>query len=189
MPLDERIPAGPLLVACGRLAEQKGFPYLIDAMSLVRKEIPAATLWILGEGPDRRALQEQIDNSSLGNAVRLLGFRDNPYSFMAAADLFVLSSIFEGFGNVIVEAMASGTAVVSTDCPYGPSEIITDGINGLLVPPRDHQALAEAILRVLRSNDLRARLEHAGRQRSKDFSALAIADDYARVFDSLTGAL
>ncbi len=188
LPPGETLPDGPLLVACGRLVEQKGFSYLLDAMSLVRKSLPDASLWIVGEGPDRSTLEGQIANLSLRGSVRLLGFHDNPYRFMAAADVFVLSSIFEGFGNVIVEAMASGTAVVSTDCPYGPSEIISDGVNGLLVPPRNPQALAEAIVRVLRDDDLKAKLKAGGEQRSKHFGAKTIAEAYASVFESLTGA-
>jgi glycosyltransferase involved in cell wall biosynthesis len=190
-PLDpsEDRPDGPLLVACGRLTEQKGFPYLLDAFALVRREVSDAALWILGEGPDRPALEEQIARLSLGHSVRLLGFRDNPYSYMASADLFVLSSIFEGFGNVVAEALACGTAVVSTDCPYGPSEIITDGVSGLLVPPRDPQALAAAIVRVLSEPELRAALAKEGRGRSRDFSAEAITAQYAGVFeDSLRRA-
>jgi glycosyltransferase involved in cell wall biosynthesis len=187
MPLepDDVLPGGPLLVACGRLAEQKGYPYLIDAFALVHEEVPDASLWILGQGPDRPAVERQIADLSLGDSVRLLGFRDNPFRYMAAADLFVLSSIFEGFGNVVAEAMACGTAVVSTDCPYGPSEIITDGVNGLLVPTRDPQALAAAILRVLRDPALKARLAEEGRRRSKDFDAATITARYAQVFETV----
>jgi len=186
-PLDagDEPPDGPLLVGCGRLVEQKGFPYLIDAFALVRERVPGAGLWIVGEGADRAALEQQIANRSLADSVRLLGFRDNPYRYMAAADIFVLSSIFEGFGNVVAEAMACGTAVVSTDCPYGPSEIITDGVNGLLVPPRDVPALAAAILRVLGDPELEARLVSAGRRRAQDFAAPAIAAGYAQIFEKL----
>jgi glycosyltransferase involved in cell wall biosynthesis len=181
----EKRPNGPLVVACGRLTEQKGFPYLLDAFALVRREVPDAALWVLGEGPDRRSLEEQIETLSLGDSVRLLGFRDNPYSYMASADLFVLSSIFEGFGNVVAEALACGTAVVSTDCPYGPSEIISDGVSGLLVPPRDPPALATAIVRVLSEPALRAALAKEGQRRSGDFSAEAITAQYAAVFEDM----
>jgi glycosyltransferase involved in cell wall biosynthesis len=186
-PLDtsETRPDAPLLVACGRLTEQKGFPYLLDAMALVRQKVPDAVLWILGEGPDRPALEQQIADLSLGDSVRLLGFRDNPYSYMASADLFVLSSIFEGFGNVVAEALACGTAVVATDCPYGPSEIITDGVSGLLVPPRDPAALAEAIVRVLTDPELRSALAQEGKRRSRDFTAETISGQYAKVFEDV----
>jgi len=154
-------------------------------MALVRQKVPDAVLWILGEGPDRPALEQQIADLSLGDSVRLLGFRDNPYSYMASADLFVLSSIFEGFGNVVAEALACGTAVVATDCPYGPSEIITDGVSGLLVPPRDPAALAEAIVRVLTDPELRSALAQEGKRRSRDFTAETISGQYAKVFEDV----
>lgn len=176
-------PEGPLVVGCGRLAAQKGFPYLIDAFAIVRARFPAAALWIVGEGPDRAALTEQVTALSLEDSVRLLGFRDNPYAYMAAADVFALSSIFEGFGNVVVEAMACGTPVVSTDCPYGPSEIITDGVDGLLVPTHDQRALAEAILGVIGNAEMATKLSRNGRRRAQDFAAPAIAALYAQAFE------
>jgi glycosyltransferase involved in cell wall biosynthesis len=187
MPLepDDVLPNGPLLVACGRLTEQKGYPYLLSALALVRKQVPNATLWILGQGPDRPEMEQQIADLSLGQSVRLLGFRDNPFRYMAAADLFVLSSIFEGFGNVVAEAMACGTAVVSTDCPYGPSEIITDGLSGLLVPIRDPESLAEAIIKLLTDEALRNRLAKEGKRRSQDFAAPTITARYAEVFERI----
>lgn len=183
-PADSR-PRDPLLIGCGRLMEQKGFPDLINAFCLVREKIRDAKLWIVGEGPDRLALEEQIRRLSLGDSARLLGYRNNPYRYMAAADVFVLSSIYEGFGNVIVEAMACGTPVVATDCPHGPSEIITDGVDGLLVPTRDAKALADAILRVLGDNVLRTRITKNGKDRAKDFDADVIAHHYGQVFERL----
>lgn len=181
----DKRPVGPLILGCGRLVEQKGFPYLLDAFAITRERIPGAALWIVGEGPQQPALERQIEALSLSQSVRLLGFKDNPYRYMAAADLFVLSSIFEGFGNVVAEAMACGTPVVSTDCPHGPGEIITDGVNGLLVPPRDPQALADAIVRVLEDPALAKRLAEAGRARSRDFGSPIIAEGYAKVFEAV----
>lgn len=176
----------PHIVACGRLVEQKGFCYLIDAMALVRQVVPA-TLFIVGEGKLRHVLESQIKSMNLEECVSLLGFKPNPYKYMASADVFVLSSIAEGFGNVIVEAMACGTPVVSTDCPYGPREIIQDGVNGLLVPPADSQALATAILRVLQNPDLAATLAQNGARRAMDFSADTIANEYGNLFISIAG--
>jgi glycosyltransferase involved in cell wall biosynthesis len=181
----ESRPPRPLVLACGRLTEQKGFPYLLDAFAQVRKRVPGANLWILGEGQDRPHLERQIADLRIGDRVRLLGFRDNPYRYMAAADLFVLSSIFEGFGNVVAEAMACGTPVVSTDCPHGPGEIITDGVNGLLVPPRDPKALADSLVRVLQDPALAKKLGKAGKVRAQDFTSTEIAGQYAEVFESL----
>lgn len=184
-PLPEARPEGPLIVACGRLTEQKGFPHLIDAIRQLRAHVPAR-LWILGDGPLRSSLEEQITRGGLADAVRLLGFQRNPFAYMAAADVFVLSSLWEGFGNVVVEAMACGTAVVSTDCPHGPGEIIEEGESGLLVPPGDAGALAAALQRVLRDPVLRDRLAAGGRARADAFHAAAIADRYGALFQQLT---
>ena len=178
---------GPLVVACGRLKSLKGFNYLIDAVAEVRKGGLPARLWIVGEGEERRSLEGQVERLGLGGAVRLLGFQSNPFKFMAAADVFVLSSLFEGFGNVIVEAMACGTPVVATDCPYGPAEIITDGRDGLLVPPADAGALARALSRVLGDAGLRESLAREGLKRAEDFRAETIAGAYGELFREVAG--
>jgi len=167
----------PLIVACGRLTEQKGFPYLIEAMAKVRQQIPAH-LWIVGEGKLRPQLERQIQKLGLSDCVRLLGFKSNPYQYMATADVFVLSSLYEGFGNVIVEAMACGTPVIATDCPYGPKEIIIHERNGLLVPSKSAIDLANAIIEVLSNCQLREQLSHKGFDRSGDFNAQLVAKSY-----------
>lgn len=181
LPKEELPHNGPLLVACGRLTEQKGFPHLIEALARVRRVTPAH-LWIIGEGKQRQYLENKIQQLGLTNCVRLLGFQNNPYKYMAAADVFVLSSLFEGFGNVIVEAMACGAPVVATDCPYGPREIIENGVSGLLVPPANVEALSEAIVRVLKDRELKQKLSHNGFERSQDFNAQAIAISYGELF-------
>lgn len=171
----------PLLVACGRLKALKGFDYLLDALVEVRRTVPAS-LWIIGEGEERRALEMKIRRLGLANVVQLLGFQENPFKYMAAADLFVLSSLYEGFGNVIVEAMACGVPVVATDCPYGPREIIEDGKNGILAPPADAAGLASAILRVLSDDTVKAKLSAEGKTRANDFDARTIAAEYGNLF-------
>ncbi|HVK78585.1 MAG TPA: glycosyltransferase [Kofleriaceae bacterium] len=186
-PLDDDAPAipRPLVVACGRLAHQKGYPHLLDAFVRVRRET-GAHLWILGEGPDRAAIEAQIARLGLGDAVRLLGFRKNPYPYMAAADLFVLPSLYEGFGNVVVEAMAVGTPVVASDCPHGPGEIITDGVNGLLVPPAAPAPLAAAMIRVLGDPALARALAERGQARAQDFHVDKIGAAYAALLRGVT---
>src|SRR5262249_38250936 len=136
VPRDGVAPGERLLVACGRLVPQKGYEILLDSVVAVRKEIPTQ-LWILGTGPQRDMLMNRVASLGLGRAVKFLGFQDEPWRYMAAADAFVLSSLYEGFGNVVAEAMATGIPVVSTDCPYGPGEIITNEVDGLLVPTGD----------------------------------------------------
>lgn len=172
---------GPILVACGRLTAQKGFDVLLDALVLVRERIPAK-LWILGEGPLRDVLQAQAGSLGLAPHVWFGGFRTNPYAYMRRADVFVLSSVNEGFANVIVEAMAVGTPVVSTDCPYGPSEIIRGEPEGVLVPVGDAPALAAAVVRLLGDQARRGTMAEAGKRRALDFFAPRIAAEYAEIF-------
>ncbi len=186
--VDERIEAppdvelprtnAPVVLAAGRLHPQKDYPTMLNAFAKVHRAT-GAELWILGEGAERSAVEAQIARLELGSAVRLLGFQRDPAAFMRRANVFCLSSYYEGFGNVIVEAMASGAPVVSTACPHGPSEIITDGQTGLLVPVRDSEALSQALIRILRDDPLRARIAAAGKARSMDFHAKTIASAYS----------
>lgn len=138
----------PVILGVGRLVSQKDFPTLIQAFAKVRQHCPAR-LMILGEGEDRSKLEAQICQLGLEQDVALPGFVDNPYAYMAQANIFALSSIFEGFGNVVAEAMAAGTSIVSTDCESGPAEILENGKYGKLVPVEDANALATGILEVL----------------------------------------
>lgn len=165
------------LVACGRLTEQKGFSDLLEATKLVRQKIDVS-LWILGTGPLQQTLREQAAQLGIADAVDFLGFQPDPLLYFRAADLFVLSSWWEGFGNVVVEAMSVATPVVATNCPHGPSEIIDHGRNGWLVPPRCPQALSQQIIDALTDDTMRAKLATAGRQRSTDFFSAKIANQY-----------
>lgn len=175
----------PIIIACGRLVAQKNYPLLLKAMSLVLKE-KNARLLILGEGKDRSKLGEYATKLDISQNLAFLGFQSNPFKYMSQATVFVLSSSWEGFGNVIIEAMACGTPVISTRCPSGPDEIITDGVNGLLVPVRDVNALANAMLRLLKDEPLRKRLAQAGRKRAEDFRVEKIVAKYERVFEEVS---
>ena len=138
----------PVVISAGRLAPEKGYPDLIAAMKLVNEQMPARLL-MLGDGPLRGELQQLIDDASLNDCIQLLGFQANPYKFYARSQLFVLSSYVEGLPNVLVEAIACGCAVVSTDCPTGPREVLQDGRFGRLVPMRSPQAIADAVVEML----------------------------------------
>ncbi len=138
----------PVILGVGRLMEQKDFPTLIRAFAKVLKVRPSR-LVILGSGKERSRLNALVHELGLQNHVAMLAFQNNPYAYMTKAAVFALSSAWEGFGNVLVEAMAQGTPVVSTDCKHGPREILDHGKHGLLVPVGDSQAMAEAILNVL----------------------------------------
>ena len=136
------------IVAVGRLTEQKNFPNLLRAFASLRSQRPAR-LTILGEGPDRAALQDLAEDLGVQEDVTLPGFVSNAYDYLAHADLFVLSSDWEGLPTVLIEALALGTRVVSTDCPSGPREILADGAYGALVPVGDSSALAGAMIAAL----------------------------------------
>ncbi|PWV62523.1 glycosyltransferase [Plasticicumulans acidivorans] len=141
---------GPaVILGVGRLEPQKDFPTLLDAFARLRAQGADYRLLILGEGKLRAELQAQIDRLGLQAQVALPGFAVNPYPYMAQARLLVMSSAWEGLGNVLVEALALGTPVVSTDCPDGPAEILEGGRYGRLVPVGDAGALATAMAATL----------------------------------------
>lgn len=133
------------LIAVGNLKPAKGFDLLIDAVARLRAAGTDARLLILGEGPDVQFLHDEIARLGVAGGVRLPGYRADPYPYLRAADLFVLSSRWEGLGNVITEALACGTPVVAADCASGPSELLDGGRYGTLVAPDDPAALAQGI--------------------------------------------
>ena len=153
----------PLIVAVGRLVPQKDFETLLRAFALVREE-RASRLLILGEGPERAKLQRLASYLCIAEWVSMPGFVPNPYPYMARADLVALSSRYEGFPTVIIEALALGVPVVATNCPFGPAEILDNGRYGKLVPVGEPTALARALLEGLATSVdptiLRARAEH-----------------------------
>ena len=151
----------PVILGAGRLVEQKDYPTLIRAFAAVRKQRPAR-LVVLGEGEHRGRLEALAANLGLAAHVSFTGFVANPFPYMARAGVFVLSSRWEGLGNVLIEALACGCPVVSTDCPSGPAEILEGGEYGRLVAVGDHAALAAAILATLDDPPPRQRLVARG---------------------------
>jgi len=144
----------PVILGAGRLTKQKDFFTLIRAFALVRQQIEAKLI-LIGEGEDRPALENLISELDIAEDVDLHGFVDNPYAYMAKADVFALTSAWEGLPTVLIESLAVGMQVVSTDCPSGPREILNNGEYGALVPVGDVAAVARSILQVIRegSND------------------------------------
>ncbi|MGA2192992.1 MAG: glycosyltransferase [Nitrospirota bacterium] len=172
----------PVIAACGRLTEQKNYPLLLRAFKMVLKKTEARLI-ILGQGELENTLRAYVSELGISAGVKFLGFKTNPYKYMGRARALALSSSWEGFGNVLLEAMACGTPVISTRCPYGPEEIITDNINGLLVPVGDEEAMADAILRLLTDEALRSKLAEAGKNRAGEFKTEHILEEYYKIFE------
>jgi glycosyltransferase involved in cell wall biosynthesis len=164
-----------------RLGAEKDLPTLLRAFAEVHRSRPAARLLLAGEGPERARLEALVAELDLGDVVQLPGRTDQPLRWMRRAAVFVLASRFEGFGNVLVEALACGTPVVSTDCPVGPREVLEGGRWGTLVPVGDAAAMAAAITRTLADRQLPEGASEAARQ----FTEARASDAYRRLFDSL----
>jgi glycosyltransferase involved in cell wall biosynthesis len=170
----------PVVLGCGRLVEQKDFETLVRAFRGVREKRPARLL-ILGEGPLRAPLEALVGELGLSEDVALPGFDRNPFAAMRAADLFVLSSRWEGLPTVLIEALATGAPVVATDCPSGPMEVLRGGELGRLVPVGDAQALAQAILATLEApGQTSARLARAA-----DYTVERATQTYETLFRAL----
>ena len=179
----------PLAVYTGRLRATKGLTELVSAWQRVVASRPEARLCLAGEGPLRKGLEEQIVGLGLSGRVVLAGVFDSVEELLAAADLFVLPSREEGPSLALLEAMAAGLPIVATDVP-GTREPVTDGQHGLLVPGQDVDALSAAILRLLDTPELAARLGAAARDRARTrFSLAQMADAHLKLFESLTPAV
>ncbi len=140
---------GPHLVTVGRLAAEKVYDNLLKAFAVVRQKNEQATLTFLGDGSEKGNLEKLARELKIDDRVRFIGFQSNPYPYLKQADLFVSSSQYEGFSNVIVEALACGTPVVATDCPSANREVITEGVNGWFAENENVASLAETINRAI----------------------------------------
>ena len=177
----------PLIVSVGRLVPQKGFADLIEAVAIVNLRIETR-LMIIGRTNEREVenrLQKQIDNMKIADRVLLAGDKANPYPFMKAADVYVSSSIYEGFSNSLLEALALGLPVVSTNHDFGADEIIEDNKSGILVPVADPKAMAEAIVKILEDRELGKRLSRNARRRAENFTIEKTASEYEKLFREL----
>jgi glycosyltransferase involved in cell wall biosynthesis len=174
----------PVITTVGRLVDVKDHPTLIRAFALVRKS-REASLQIAGVGPNRERLVALAAELGVAADVHLLGWRDDPYSILQDSDIFVLSSTTEGFGIVLVEALACGLPVVSTDCRSGPREILEDSRSGLLVPVGDPEAMATAILRLLEDGELYSQMSTQATRRASDFDLPQTGQHILQILSSL----
>lgn len=170
-----------LIVSIGRLVEQKDYPTLLKAFSIVSTKVNARLL-ILGKGPLEKNLKDLCKDLRIDDKVVFLGFKKNPYKYLKISDVFVLSSKWEGFGHVIVEAMATGTPVISTNCNSGPSEIIGDNKYGILVPVGDYNTMAKKIVNLLNDKESLRKYSEQGLIRAKSYDAKNITKEYENTF-------
>jgi len=171
----------PVVLSVARLNEEKNLETFIRAFAKLHQRQPTVRLLMLGDGPERSKLEALVVSLGLQDAVELPGWVENPFPYMRRARVLVLASRFEGFGNVLVEAMACGTAVVSTDCPVGPSEILQGGRVGNLVPVGDEESLTRAIENAIEANGVRAGTV----ERALEFSVERSTEQYVALFREL----
>lgn len=179
---------GPHVLAMGRLTQQKGFDLLLQAIAAVRAAGVPARLTIVGVGELEAALREQATGLGLADAVDLVGFQEQPERYFAHADVFVLSSRYEGMPNVVLESLACGLPVIAFDCPHGVSELVRDGVNGRLLPPEDVPALTAALLDVLRDPTALRGMRDAIPETIHSFTAPVVSARWNALFTALTEA-
>lgn len=180
--------AGDALIvgALGRMVEQKGFSYLIDAFARVRSgDGPPAHLLLIGDGPDRPALERQVRALDMANAVHFAGFRDKAREIIPCLDVLAFSSLYEGLPVTLLEGMAASRCVVATAAP-GLRDVIEDGVTGILVAPRDPQALGDGLRRALADPALRESLGSAAvRVFLKEYTAARMVEQYEALYDEI----
>jgi glycosyltransferase involved in cell wall biosynthesis len=169
------IPASALVIgSAARLAPQKGLSYLIDAVPEICAREPTVHVVLIGDGPLRAQLEAQADRLGVEDRVHFVGFTKDVPRWLNALDVFVLPSLFEGLPLSILEAMAAGLPVVATAVD-GTPEAVDDGVTGILIPPEDSRAIAEAVLRLLQNPKLRTEQGRAARERAGQFSLETLA--------------
>lgn len=179
-PMDWGDDSRPTIISVGRLQHQKGFDIAFKALKLLPPKYDSWRLIVLGEGKLRSELEQLRDDLGLQDRVMLPGRVTDPSPWLQNAQIFLMSSRSEGFPNALCEAMAAGLPVISTDCPSGPADIITPGVDGLLVPSEDSAAIANSLVQLMGSTELRIKLASAAPgicQRFSPESVLATWDD------------
>ncbi|ROO32377.1 glycosyltransferase family 4 protein [Salinisphaera orenii] len=178
-----------IVLAAGRLVRQKGFDLLIEAFSRLRPDRERSwCLVILGEGEERSHLEHVVEARDCNDSVLLPGFSSTPHALMRSADIFALSSRFEGMPNVVLEAMRCGLPVISYDCPTGPAELISHGQTGVLVPAEDVSGFSEALEALMHDQSYRKRLGDRAKAGSVQWDLHGVLDQWETVFDNVRRA-
>lgn len=173
------------IVTVGRLIFSKGHDILLKAFQKVRQYLDC-TLLVLGNGGEKEKLVSLSKSLGIYDDVTFLGFHHNPFKYMKRAQVFCTATRYEGLGNAIIEAMVLGLPVIATDCHSGPGETLDNGKYGILIPPEDHRALAEALRKVLTDSSFRASLSALSLQRAKDFDLETSLSQWERIILSET---
>jgi glycosyltransferase involved in cell wall biosynthesis len=176
-----------VFIAVGRLVEQKGFDLLLKAFGKIADDCPDWSLVIRGEGDRRGEIERLRDALNLRDRVQLPGITEKPGQWVDEGEIFVLSSRYESFGNVLTEAMVAGLPIVAFDCPWGPGEILTPDVDSILVPPEDVDALADAMSRLVRDVELRKHLGQKAQQNVRRFERSQIMKHWDKLVGELIG--
>lgn len=175
------------ITAVGRLTKQKDYFTLLKAFIIIHKAFPYERLEIYGSGEDEKELKEFCKSEGLSDCVFFLGNKKEALKLIADSDCFVLSSIYEGMPNVLMEAMAIGLPCVSTDCPFGPRELIKDGVNGFLVPVGDADKLAQKIIYILNNTDEAEQMGERAKHILEEQNINTIASQYLKYVQTIVG--
>lgn len=176
------------VLAVGRLRPEKGFDLLLPAFAACARERPDWSLVLLGDGPERDRLESLAHELGIAHRTSFAGVVAEPADWLSSASIFALSSRCEGFPNALLEAMSHGVAVVAANCPSGPGEIVSDGVDGLLVPPEDSGALAAAMRRLMDAPALREALGRRAREAMKRYELGAIVERWDHLLKQVVGA-
>ncbi len=172
-------------ITVGRLDIVKGHKYLIEAFSKVKKKIHNSKLFIIGTGPLRDKLDLVVKGKKLENDIIFLGFKDNPFKYIAKSDIFVLSSIMEGLPMVLLEALACGIPIISTDCETGPREVLGNGRYGMLVRVMDSNDLADKMLLLAWDSKLKEKYSKLSLERANKFEINKFVNQWIDLINSL----
>ena len=172
------------MISAGRLVKTKNFPFLLRAFAQVSNNHDISLI-ILGEGPEKQNVLNLCHSLNIHSKVHLMGFQEEIYTYFQKSDIFILPSLHEPFGNVIIEAMACGLPVIATDCPFGPREILENGVYGILVPANNIEILSQSILDLLHNPEKRLHYSQIGRQRAEEYSITNIISQYHSLFVSV----